>query len=563
MMAICMAVFLFFLSVALVATNRQDLSLSLSSDDRLRATLAAQSAVNFALQTMRTDSQWEQTLKDKQGQMLTGASWKVEVRPAETHLVEVLAQGSSGLVKKQFRYLMQEFRICDTLARQNLKPHLFAVRKSGDSNVLMMMGPSFTWSALTALPKTAVLETLTGAGGPLYMNEEPQQSPELLEDYRPTLDSFGMYRPNWGATELSVPPGFHTARLEIADQQLRWRTLPDPQDNLGSLSQPSGTPAHQTFQVGGQSVQVDTGLYQGAVWNAYVLDGRKAAAEGNLLYAHAQHYYFRGASFQNRPVPVGPGLENHGQMRPAIFENDSCILKFDGTRWWIVNDCLEVGADGSVTHSRGPRPSKSSLAVSRGKVFSLSQAPERQVLVAAEKEWTVAGENPSRSDFLVGYRGQPCVQAAGSAHYQNVPPPADSFPAVLAAMHGDVLEGGEEFSDQELLAEGTVRLRPSPLSTSVTIIGDEVFTTGHLQVSRPRVSRHVLLHYDGQAWQIWPNGFYQQLWTVLPPPRERDVVQVNDSQGVKHELRVAPLVMCGYQAQPALMRRYVPVAWRL
>ena len=47
-MAIFMSVFLFFLSVALVAQNRMDITLALSVDHRLQAQMAARAATNGA-----------------------------------------------------------------------------------------------------------------------------------------------------------------------------------------------------------------------------------------------------------------------------------------------------------------------------------------------------------------------------------------------------------------------------------------------------------------------------------------------------------------------------------
>lgn len=55
-MALFVSVFLYFLSVALVAQNRQDVLLSVTREHRARADAAARAGLELALHVMRTDA---------------------------------------------------------------------------------------------------------------------------------------------------------------------------------------------------------------------------------------------------------------------------------------------------------------------------------------------------------------------------------------------------------------------------------------------------------------------------------------------------------------------------
>src|ERR1700712_697947 len=80
LVAIFISAFLFFLSVILVATNRQDILLAISVDHRMRASTAARAGANEALQIMRSNSEWEAKLgKSYKGQMASGAAFNVTV----------------------------------------------------------------------------------------------------------------------------------------------------------------------------------------------------------------------------------------------------------------------------------------------------------------------------------------------------------------------------------------------------------------------------------------------------------------------------------------------------
>ena len=74
--AIFMAIFLFFLSVALISQNRMDISLGLSVDHRLKAQEAARSGLDYALSVMRTRSNWADLLKEERT-LESGATYRV------------------------------------------------------------------------------------------------------------------------------------------------------------------------------------------------------------------------------------------------------------------------------------------------------------------------------------------------------------------------------------------------------------------------------------------------------------------------------------------------------
>ncbi len=73
--ALFMAIFLFFLSVALISQNRMDISLGLSADHRLKADAAAKAGLDWGLRTMRTDPHWAKTLQGDSPELESGATF--------------------------------------------------------------------------------------------------------------------------------------------------------------------------------------------------------------------------------------------------------------------------------------------------------------------------------------------------------------------------------------------------------------------------------------------------------------------------------------------------------
>ena len=80
--ALFVAIFLFFLSVALIWTNRQDIALSLSMEHKLKAQSAARTAAYEAFYRLRRHSDLEGF---QQGTLPSGAEYDIQLVKREPY----------------------------------------------------------------------------------------------------------------------------------------------------------------------------------------------------------------------------------------------------------------------------------------------------------------------------------------------------------------------------------------------------------------------------------------------------------------------------------------------
>ena len=109
-LAIFMAVFLFFLSVALVSQNRMDIVLALTVDNQLQSRMAAHAGAQYTLAKLGQG----EAIDKLAGELQDGVSWESQVQPypdpdGSPYLLEVKARGHSGPVVKEQRMLLEEF----------------------------------------------------------------------------------------------------------------------------------------------------------------------------------------------------------------------------------------------------------------------------------------------------------------------------------------------------------------------------------------------------------------------------------------------------------------------
>ncbi len=236
--AIFMAIFLFFLSVALISQNRMDISLGLSVDHRLKAQEAARSGLDYALSVMRTRSNWADLLKEERT-LESGATYRVEVTPFQSengrnYVLKLVSTGVSGIVKEQRFALVEEFAMPHS-AQDSGAPYLFS--KTTD-NRLAVAGADFLWHELGALPNPA--SVLAASDGPLFVFDKPgsgtppptflDQIPLFLQD--PASGGITTQPGPLVRMEL-VPPGEHILYLKLTNGQAEWIDIPDPGTQLG------------------------------------------------------------------------------------------------------------------------------------------------------------------------------------------------------------------------------------------------------------------------------------------------------------------------------------------
>lgn len=252
--AIFMSVFLFFLSVALVSSNRMDISLGLSVDHRLKADTAARAGLNWALHTMRTEPDWTKQLDIGPPVLESGAQIKVEVRArsekeGSSYLLLVTSVGTSGLVSARHWAVVEEVKKVGASKhkKDQIPVQLFSrseIDNQGkmEDNGLAMMASDFQWYSLATLPtKHDETNTIEANGGPIFAF-----APEGTAASPPSfIVSLPMFLPNGNQTQGPpirlelVPPGRHLMTLQVdpKTKEMKWVDIPDPgtQKDLGKV----------------------------------------------------------------------------------------------------------------------------------------------------------------------------------------------------------------------------------------------------------------------------------------------------------------------------------------
>ncbi len=240
--ALFMAIFLFFLSVAMISQNRMDLSLGLAVDHRLKADSAARAGLNWALRTMRTQPNWPDLLKGPKPELESGAVFEVEVRSrsndsGDPYLLLITAKGTSGLVAVDHWAVVEEVRKTPDDADHGTQLFARAWNQADPPKPdnLAMLGSDFQWYDLGPLPTGDT--TLESSGGPLFVfapEGTAAEPPSVLEALPFFNVDTGQEMPGPLTRIELVPPGRHLLRLEIKGGEGSWVDIPDPGPQLGS-----------------------------------------------------------------------------------------------------------------------------------------------------------------------------------------------------------------------------------------------------------------------------------------------------------------------------------------
>lgn len=240
--ALFMAIFLFFLSVALISQNRMDISLGLSVDHRLKADSAARGGLNWALRTMRTQPNWAILLQGDKPQLESGATFTVQVLrrsddSGDPNLLLVTCTGTSGIVSTHHWAVVEEVDKNPEGAKGStqLFTRCFNDEDPPKPNNLAMLGSDFQWYDLGPLPSAET--TLGAGGGPLFLFGPPgsAQEPPGVVDHLPLFLPETGEQTQGPMTRLElVPPGRHLLTLKIKGGAGEWVDIPDPGPKLGS-----------------------------------------------------------------------------------------------------------------------------------------------------------------------------------------------------------------------------------------------------------------------------------------------------------------------------------------
>lgn len=448
-------------------------------------------------------------------------------------------------------------------------PHLFARTDQGD---LAMLAPDFRWTILGPAPDPQ--SWLAASNGPL-ISHVPTTAPQLPEIW--DLTPQGMER-----VPLPVDPARKLARLELSRQTASWKDIPSPEFQAAGLSRAA------------QPV-VEGTSYTGPSLDWYTLTGRALVAEGQMVWSHADHFFYRGA--RASLSSQGYTLERPGRL----FRSRATLACDLSTGHWVTAvDLMQVPdlrEDPQVTpESQTLMPNPDSLGRVEGRLYALQDGQDDTVLVASQRAWSLERRSPGLSRGLYAYGGKLRLHATSGdldglarIHLTDGLDPWRDLSLDRPGVSGSLWDARTgSFQDRPL--RPAQRVRPSLLgdlaradsfleagsndgSNCVAVQGRDLYTFVRLQVRYPAETGvdylapftpeflkqnstrqvAVLGHYDGARWQVWPGGLLE--FSVSAPTPAGRTVQAGS-------LRLDPqgLAAASYpHVETIRLNRYAPV----
>ena len=360
--ALFVAVFLFFLSVALVWTNRQDISLTLTMEHKMKAEAAARSGAHYVYGALRATGRppavMEKTLD-------SGAQWKVQlvrIQPERRrgHVLLLRSRGRSGPVSSYITFHLLESRLSSdtpeaknrllvfhgssssqsTETEENSQPPV--VTNSGTpggvfSSTLPTEGSSEGQGQerpTTVLPPDFIVQSVkmglpqTGSviaqDGPIFASERPELqngvSAFSVLDSVPVFPSSGGAPQAFGPIVINLLAPSDRTELRVLQKKganYEWEAIPDPVE-LGSNNTSTSTSTAQLAKLEFSSPSDD---WKGVTLRA--IDGQGTATswtDGNALagkvitsYPAEGNQEWSGASIVARAVTLRGVIASQGE----------------------------------------------------------------------------------------------------------------------------------------------------------------------------------------------------------------------------------------------------------
>ncbi|MBX3170448.1 MAG: hypothetical protein KF760_23785 [Candidatus Eremiobacteraeota bacterium] len=558
--ALFMSAFLFFLSVAIVVTNREDIRSTLLADHKMRAEFAADGILDRDIQLMRSNSDWESVLNNGVS-FASGATVQSSVRRLGPTILSLDVQASSNLVRADRHWVLEEFRLADSLATGSLKPHLFAMQGSGWS----VLGPNFKWQSLGALSNDVLPHTFSAGGGPVFFQKKEEDSPPTLQDFQPLMNANGtVTNQGFGPITEELPKGNGPYVVELKEDKFTPTPVISPQDPsaLGRKKDPTingevdGTPTYTTVNINGTQTTVDTSVYQGPVFELYLLTGSVAVGVDKTYYCHAWHIYFRGFKFQN-------DASGQGSITPPVGPlKEPAILKYEESAktWTKVVDLLKVPDDQTQPEIiGGPRPDTNYLWVTGSGTIYGKEAGGVNLLTVSGNQFAagsaIQGDLFTYQDSLVSVT----QDGATGVNKLSQSDPSASLPRAVPGRN----LGAQPFRSNgmviELKEEKALDLRYSTKAYPIATAKKDLFALVTCQAvptgqQAPQSSAQSLAHYDGTSWQFLPNGMAGAL-----PNSSYFLESQRDYGGQTSDMSTTvALALAGYASNQPLLRRYSP-----
>ncbi|MBQ7568060.1 hypothetical protein IJT17_04570 [bacterium] len=566
-MAIFVAAFLFFLSVAIIAQNRQNILLVLTEDYRIRAANSANAALDLALHVMRHNPQWPSLLPGHSGELESGGSWRISSvsyianRP---HIIKIESRGSCGLFASGRTRYVEELAFGSASAGsaggKNQPTHLFAYVKQNDADKLAVLTPDMRWQILGAVPMGTVsprdekqIPWLAAQGGPLF-----SRAPSFELSFE--LQDVGIANGQGVLKTINLPQNKDEQEKNITQPIVYLKA------NAGVLSWSDAKfPCH--FGAGGQNIgsnpsgetaasgsgreqltkyldaEVHNLVYKGPTLEWYTTVGQGLAVNGSTVYCHGWHHYYQGtqATISGKGYLIQRNAKTY--CAPALL-----CYSAEQDAWSVVMDMMTVtGRDTPpeiVPLSAGNTPCTNSLAYANGSLYCLAQSNRERILRASPTSWSGCASSAGKSLGLFGYKGQLLYHTAGTAGDMSnltglnaADPLKDLYlecAAVSLAGEAGNAVVSPNFKLYPSLHTGKSSSAGAAVSgggNSVAVCGDNIYTfatfrpyceepSGGLNSLYPDLYESIaqrrsnlagesvtgLVHYDGEGWQLWPSG---------------------------------------------------------
>ncbi|MHB2018279.1 MAG: hypothetical protein ACYCW6_15115 [Candidatus Xenobia bacterium] len=603
--AIFIAVFLFFLSAALVSSNREDVLYALSANHRLQADMAAEGALNLALQTMKTDPNWEQTLTNAHGTLASGATWSAQVQPTAdpvqntTYLHQITGTGVAGGTTQTEAMTVEEFRMAPSLP-QSQEAMFFTMGSTGD---LLIMNHTFNWTDLGPAPRLDAW--LVANAGPLFtLAPEGTASAPNVMDWQPTYGQFGILEPG-NPVQVPIPDASldeHTIYLVFRNGQATWNDVTDPVLQLKNTQPfridgvPNGGPKFQTAVGANASVTYASSNFQGPMVDWYGLRGPGMVANGNVIYCHAIHYFYTGVQFQNHVSVVRGVIVSNPVYNPAQILEMPAVLSYDvqAQTWSKVVDTMQIPSTPYQVPPpyAGPQPDMSSMGLLQSTVMALQQGSLTQILQGQKNAWAALQTGPGLSKGLYAYKNNLLLHQSDGLTADNLPQfslsglsPESELSVVQNDSKGDILDTSNQFVPRIFRPAMTQNLTtladlngavsfttPSLGANCVAVLGNDLYTMARVRTTwiqeqgqylntypagyfNTPIDTLAICHYDGQHWQIWPGGMFQQS-LLTGVGNSMQLVTAGGQQVLASPEHLAVAV---YASSAPPLRRYTPI----
>lgn len=533
-MSIFIAAFLFFLSVALVAQNRQNILLVLSEDNRLRAANSADAGLDLALHVMRHNPQWSSLLPGYKGEFASGGTWQIEsIKEMKDlpHILQIKVRGACSFFASSKTRYVEEIPFAGVKAGGAQPTHIFAYAKTGqNAHFLAVLTPDMRWQILGPPPNPS-LPCLSACEGPLFTLAHESSNEFKLQD----LSEKGQMQTK--TIKAKTQPIIY---LKADGKTLSWSDIKIPcnglqlqkqQEKAKASPQPASSNTGRETLTKYLQAKVQNLVYYGPSLEWYSASGTIVAANRENAYCHGKHYYYQGAK-------ANVTSKGYQILRDSNFYQAPALLCYNSRTdsWSAVMDMMKVnGRDSDPTiEEAGPEttPSQNSLTYVNGSLYSLSGSNAKRLLRATGSGWksynTISGISPGlfayknrllyhqkvqageRSD-LTGlnyadisgslYLERPAVTIKNASGQTIIKPKFCLYPSLI--------KGSNSLSacGDHIYAFVAYRAAMDKPETSLKSVYPHLYE--HLEQqyqALPLVCPYGLAHFDGQTWQLWPSG---------------------------------------------------------